>query len=171
MKRLLTQFFAVTAIILVGQPVTTAQERAGCFSISSSGQVVDLNHICERAEQSCFVIFSPGHVVNLDHICETGRQTRDATGSAWAYQQGYEFSQAEQHKAAISSFTEAVQLNPNRADAYLARAHAQVLVGNRTAAINDYKMAAQLYRRQGNLSQARLVERMVEESRVLLQQE
>lgn len=171
MKRLLIHFFSVTAIFGVGQPVTTAQERAGCFSISSSGQVVDLNPICERAVQSCFAIFSPGQVVNLDHICETGRQTRDTTGSAWAYHQGYELSQAEQHEAAISSFTEAVQLNPNRADAYLARAHAQVLVGDRTAAVNDYETAAQLYRRQGNLSQARLVERMAEESRVLLQQE
>lgn len=145
MKRLVAQLTALATLLLSCQTAAVAQEREGCFAVFSSGQVV-----------------------NLNNICQSDRPNQGNSSSAQAYQQGYELSRAERHVQAIVSFTRAIQLNPSNADAYRGRAHAQVLTGNRSAAVRDYEQSAQLYRRQGDLAQATLLENMAEESRALI---
>lgn len=144
MKRL-----ALTALatLLLTCQTAMAQEREGCFAVFSSGQVVDLNR-----------------------ICQSDRPNRQNPSSSQAYQQGYGLSQAERHEEAIARFTQAIQLDPNNAEAYQGRAHAQVLTGNRSAAVRDYEQAAQLYRRRGDVAQANLLESMAAESRTLIGQ-
>lgn len=131
---------------LARQAAARAQEHAGCFAVLSSGQVVDLNHLCAGNRQ-------PG-----------------GGARAQAYRQGRGLSQAERHPEAIASFTQAIRVDANSADAYRDRAHSQVLAGNRVAAVADYEQAARLYRQQGKLAQASLLERMAAESRALLEQ-
>jgi Tfp pilus assembly protein PilF len=145
MKPLAT-LIALATLLLTYQTAAVSQEREGCFAIFSSGQVVDLNR-----------------------ICQSDRPTT-ANSSSQAYQQGYGLSQAERHEEAIASFTQAIQLDPNNAEAYRGRAHAQVLTGNRSAAVRDYEQAAQLYRRRGDTAQANLLQNMAEESRTLIGQ-
>ncbi|NJO75279.1 MAG: tetratricopeptide repeat protein [Leptolyngbyaceae cyanobacterium RM1_406_9] len=121
---------ALAALLLTHQTAAVSQEREGCFAIFSSGQVVDLNR-----------------------ICQSDRPNRQNSSSSQAYQQGYGLSREERHEEAIASFTQAIQLDPNNAEAYRGRAHAQVLTGNRSAAVRDYEQAAQLYRRRGDTAQ------------------
>jgi tetratricopeptide (TPR) repeat protein len=145
MKRFAT--LTVTTALLSCQTAAIAQEREGCFAVFSSGQVV-----------------------NLNNICQSDRPNSRNFSSSQAYQQGYGLSRAERHEEAIASFSQAIQLDPNNAEAYLGRAHAQVLTGNRSAAVRDYEQAARLYRRQGDLAQANLLENMAVESRSLIGQ-
>jgi Tfp pilus assembly protein PilF len=137
---------ALATLLLAVQTTAIAQEREGCFAVFSSGQIVDLNDICDSDRQSA------------------------GNPAGQAYQQGYGLSREERHTEAIASFTQAIQLDPNRPEAYVGRAHAQVLTGNRRAAIQDYEQAAILYRRQGNVTQATLLQAMAEEARTLVGQ-
>jgi tetratricopeptide (TPR) repeat protein len=147
MKRLAAQITVWVTLLLAYQTSVVAQEREGCFAVFSSGQVLDLNN-----------------------ICQSDRPNSRNFSSSQAYQQGYGLSQAERHEEAIASFSQAIQLDPNNAEAYRGRAHAQVLTGNRSAAIRDYEQSAQIYRRQGDFAQANLLENMAAESRNLLGQ-
>ncbi|MHC5771474.1 MAG: tetratricopeptide repeat protein, partial [Nostoc sp.] len=54
------------------------------------------------------------------------------------------------HKLAIADFNQALQINPNLADAYGNRGLAEYALGDRKNAINDLEQAASLFQRQGD---------------------
>lgn len=118
-------------------------------------------------EPFCFAIFSSGEMVDLTRLCQRDRPGGHSSG-AQAYQQGQGLSQAERHGEAVPRFNQAIQLDPNSAAAFRSRAHAQVLTGNRQAAVSDFEQAAALYRRQGDVAQASLLEQMATESRAVI---
>ncbi|MEH2272757.1 MAG: tetratricopeptide repeat protein, partial [Nostoc sp.] len=54
------------------------------------------------------------------------------------------------HKLAIADFNQALQINPNLADAYGSRGLAEYALGDRKNAINDLEQAASLFQQQGD---------------------
>ncbi len=65
-----------------------------------------------------------------------------------AFTKGIEQSCQGDHAAAVASFDQALQLNPNDADAYGYRCVARYRIGDRQGAIADCQQAAILYLEQ-----------------------
>ena len=65
------------------------------------------------------------------------------------FTRGVDKSRKGDHKGAIKEFDQALQLNPNYADAYGNRCVARYRIGDKLLAIKDCQKAADLYLEQG----------------------
>ena len=70
------------------------------------------------------------------------------------YEVGLEKGRKRQNKEAIAYFDKAIELNPNFALAYLDRAYVQF---DRQKALEDFRSAEEIYRRNGELQYAEAV--------------
>ena len=78
-----------------------------------------------------------GVASTLEHI------EPDRAAQAWFWS-GYLFSEAGKYENAITSYNEAIQLNPDYADAYNNRGHAKWMLGNHEGAVADCDVSIQL---------------------------
>ena len=58
------------------------------------------------------------------------------------------------YAAAIAEFTEAIELDPNLAKAYIFRAHSNYLAGNKQEAVADFEESARIFAREGDQQKA-----------------
>ena len=70
------------------------------------------------------------------------------------YEAGFEKGKRRQYKEAIAYFDKAIELNPNFALAYLARAHAQ---RDKQKSLKDFRSAEEIFRRNGESQHAESV--------------
>ena len=76
-----------------------------------------------------------------------------ASAQNW-YEQGVEQAATEQYDAAVTSFTQAIALEPSFAQAYSARGRAYVLAGDRRSAFQDLEQSSRLHMDQDQLEEA-----------------
>ena len=110
------------------QIVANAQEEPGCFILDSSGQVNRLDALCKRDEQ---------------------QKLRNAMKAQELYQQAFDLGRKRLYKEAVEAFTQAINLNPDFVEAYMARAHARTGAGNLQGAVKDFQKAIDIYRARG----------------------
>jgi tetratricopeptide (TPR) repeat protein len=78
-----------------------------------------------------------------------------------AYATGVEHLYSGNFEAAIASFTEAIELNPDEPITYLDRGDTYYSTGNIDAVIADYNRAADLYEAQGNMEMAQMLREQI----------
>jgi len=64
---------------------------------------------------------------------------------------------------AIADFNQAIQLDPNFAEAYTARAYAKYLIGDKSKAIEDFRSAERVYTETGSHEKARIASELRED--------
>ncbi|NJR76389.1 MAG: tetratricopeptide repeat protein [Scytonema sp. CRU_2_7] len=82
------------------------------------------------------------------------------------YERGVNFIDQGNYRQAVTQLTNSISLNPDYAEAYLARGIAQRLQGDYQAFIRDYQEAVLAYRRRGDVLQAESVQDALGKSRV-----
>lgn len=65
------------------------------------------------------------------------------------YQQGFERGRIGLYKEAFEDFTQAINLNPDFAEAYIARAHSRTGIGDKQGAVADFQKAIDIYKARG----------------------
>jgi tetratricopeptide (TPR) repeat protein len=65
------------------------------------------------------------------------------------YQQGFARGREGLYKEAFEDFTQAINLNPDFAEAYIARAHARTGIEDKQGAVADFQRAIDIYRARG----------------------
>ncbi len=65
------------------------------------------------------------------------------------YQQGFDLGSKGLYKEAFEDFTQAINLNPDFAEAYIARAHARTGIEDKHGAVADFQKAIDIYRARG----------------------
>jgi len=88
------------------------------------------------------------------------------------YQQGYDKGRKRSYKEAVEDFTQAININPDFAEAYIARGHARNGVGDKHGQIQDFQKAVDIYRAKGELQRAdMLLQRMQQLQREIKMEE
>ncbi|MGC1392969.1 MAG: hypothetical protein WA828_01715 [Coleofasciculaceae cyanobacterium] len=117
-----------------------------------------------------------GRQQNLNYLCGSRRNVNtdnnpkvDNEKSRRALpfaQQGRKYMQAEQYQEAISTFTEAVNVYPDYAEAYMGRAYSKVLQGIKgDSVIEDFRNAENAYRRRGQPDMVANISRLIQQYR------
>ena len=65
------------------------------------------------------------------------------------YQQGFDLGRRELYKEAAEAFTQAINLNPDFVEAYMVRAHARGVTGDKQGGVEDFQKAIDIYRARG----------------------
>ncbi len=118
----------VVSSITLFQSVAIAQEYPDCFIINSAGKVNSLHRLCKRGESHKLRIVMKAHEL---------------------YQQGFERGRRGLYKEAFEDFTQAINLNPDFAEAYIARADARTLIEDKQGAVADFQKAIDIYKARG----------------------
>ncbi|NJL38554.1 MAG: tetratricopeptide repeat protein [Leptolyngbyaceae cyanobacterium RM2_2_4] len=142
-------YFKVFSIVIFSsiQAGNTAQEEPACFFVPSSGQTVNLDHICGRR-----------------NIQNSSPSLRTQETQA-LFQEGYSEARSGNYRDAIVHFNQAINLNPDFTEAYVARGYAQVLLNQYDAAIQDLERASQLYRNAEDIQRADSMQSVVQQIR------
>ncbi|NJL37404.1 MAG: hypothetical protein HC840_28820 [Leptolyngbyaceae cyanobacterium RM2_2_4] len=132
--------FCITLLYLfVSGEIAEAQELPGCFQINASGQVINLNVLCEADESL------EAHTPSI----------RDLT------QQGLSQLREGSLEQAIDSFDQIISADPGLLEAYMVRAYAQSRIGDIQEASKDYRRIVDIARARGELDIAsRYLERL-----------
>lgn len=77
------------------------------------------------------------------------------------YKQALKFAQGGSFQKAVSYLTQAINIDPNSPKAYTARGSMNIGARNKQAAIADFQRAVQLYKAEGDLENATLLEQQV----------
>jgi len=91
--------------------------------------------------------------------------------SAQAYEQGRSKARARRYGEALEDLNQAISANPDFPKAYIARGHVQRLLGNYNEAYKDFEQAASIYRSRGDLKDANLLQKAIEDTRKKLTQQ
>lgn len=73
------------------------------------------------------------------------------------YQRGLQRAQGRLYQEAIADFTQVISINPNLAEAYVARSFLRRRTGDPQRAIQDYQKAADIYRTRGDRERANIM--------------
>ena len=141
--KLTRQGFATSGILAflsgIQVLITPAQAQnidAPCFMIDSSGSIVDLSQICQNNDDRHPPL----------NITESGiPQDTNAI-----HTQASRYFGVNNFQGAIDSYTQALQIQSDRAETYFWRGLAYREMGNRQLAIEDFQQAAQFHREQGD---------------------
>ena len=107
--------------------VATAQDVPICVINNASGLITDSSATCERGRNE-------------------RRKLKMEVGVQQLYQRGLQRVKEKLYQEAIADFTQVINLDPNLAEAYVARSSIRYATGDPQAAIQDYQKAADLYR-------------------------
>ena len=69
----------------------------------------------------------------------------------------------KQYNEAIKDYNQAIELNPQNAEAYSNRGNVKARLKQYTAAIKDYKKAKKLFEQQGDPEAVKITERKIKE--------
>ncbi len=144
-KRLYFIFGLCSAAIVcptIFYSVAKAQEQSGCLTVDPSGQVMIINGSCSPSSQ--------------------GQELGSMANAEEFYQRASEFDSQGQHQEAIAEYTQAIQLAPNYAEAYVFRGNALALVGEPQKGIEDLQKAAAIYESRGESQWAAAVRQQEE---------
>ncbi|MGL5059449.1 MAG: tetratricopeptide repeat protein [Microcoleus sp.] len=70
------------------------------------------------------------------------------------YQKGFDLGRRRLYKEAVEAFTQAINLNPDFVEAYMARAHARTGTGDLQGGVADFQKAIDIYRARGRSREA-----------------
>jgi len=73
------------------------------------------------------------------------------------YQQGFDRGRKGFYQEAFEDFTQAIKLNPDYAEAYIARAHARTGIEDKQGAVADFQKAIDIYKARGRTDIADLL--------------
>lgn len=79
------------------------------------------------------------------------------------YKQALEFAQGGSFQEAVSYLTQVITIDPNSPKTYEYRGDMNIGAGNKQAAIADFQRAVQLYKAEGDLENANLLEQQIKE--------
>ena len=123
------------------------------------------------AGASCFFAVTSTKVASANFEVETNPETPKKTllvsnsqnpaDAIPYYNQGIEYYELGEYYQAIESYTYAIQINPNLAQAYNNRGIAYVTIGQYNQAISDLKIAAKLHYQQGNIKDSQKAEQLI----------
>jgi tetratricopeptide (TPR) repeat protein len=133
------------------QNVATAQEYPGCFMIDSSGERSSLNSLCNRNQQQ--------------------QKLRNVMNARELYQQGRDRGRRGLYKEAVEDFTQAININPDFAEAYIARAYARTLTRDNQGLIEDFQKAIDIYIARGDSEKANMVLKTLQDFKRQIQME
>lgn len=107
--------------------------------------------------KTAFAVVYPDKMLKLfepSTTCERGRnemqKLRMGMEDRQLYQRGMQRARGKLYQEAIADFTQVISINPNLAEAYVARSFLQRRTGDIQAAIQDYQKAADIYRARGD---------------------
>jgi tetratricopeptide (TPR) repeat protein len=132
--------YAFSSVFIASLPlfqiVANAQEEPGCFILDSSGKVNRLDPLCKRDEQ---------------------QKLRNTMKAQELYQQGFDLGRRRLYKESVEAFTQAINLNPDFVEAYMVRAHARGVTGDKQGGVEDFQKAIDIYRASGRSQMADLL--------------
>lgn len=150
---------------LASQVKTQAQEDPYCYMVDGSGQQQNLNTLCGTDRN---VNTNSNRNANTNGNTN-GNPNIDSDKSRKALpfaQQGRKYMQAEQYQEAISMFTQAVNLYPDYAEAYMGRAYSKVLQGIKgDSVIEDFRNAENAYGRRRQPDMVDNISRLIQQYR------
>jgi len=117
--------------------VAKAQEQSNCLTVDPSGQVTIVNGLCSPSSQ--------------------GQESESMAKAEEFFQRGREFDVQGQSQEAIAMYTQAIQLDPNHAEAYIFRGNTLALERQAQKGIEDLQKAAAIYTSRGDLGRAGIV--------------
>jgi tetratricopeptide (TPR) repeat protein len=98
----------------------------------------------QNVDLICFMITSSGELVDLTHICET-----EYVDLSTIRLQASERLNNGDFQGAINDYTQLLRYQPNNAEAYFTRGLLYWRVGNTRNAVVDFQASAQLFSQQG----------------------
>lgn len=123
-------------------PHVKAQEKPVCFFNDPSGQITDLRPLCGQNNQ--------------------GQEVRPMTNAEEVFKSGRKLAGEGKEQEAIAAFTQAIELNPNYAEAYFMRGNGLALIGQPLQGIEDVQKAAEIFNSRGEPDKAKLMLNLVE---------
>jgi tetratricopeptide (TPR) repeat protein len=76
-------------------------------------------------------------------------ELKDIVKANELYQQGRDRGRRGQYKEAFEDFTQAINLNPDFAEAYIYRSHARTGTEDKQGAVTDFQKAIEIYKARG----------------------
>ncbi|PSB61992.1 hypothetical protein C7B79_19850 [Chroococcidiopsis cubana CCALA 043] len=140
-----TVFSTTMSILSFLQNVSTAQEYPGCFIIGSDGKIVSLDPLYKKRNDE--------------------KKLRIAMKANELYHQGIELGRKGFYKEAISNYTQAINLNPDFAEAYVSRATVRYLTEDEQGGFEDLNKALNIYKDRGDTQRYNIVLDMVQHIR------
>lgn len=141
MKRVKKHLFLIfglgTTVILcpaILYSVAKAQEQSNCLTVEPSGQVMIINGFCSQSSH--------------------GQELKPMAKAEEFFQRGRELDRKGQSQEAIAEYTQAIQTDPNYAQAYFYRSNLLALEGQPQKAIEDAHKAAAILEARGQLEGA-----------------
>ena len=129
--------------------VAKAQERPGCFMINPSGQVSNLEQLCNSTTREREA---------MQHRDETMQNRHQE-----AFQNARQLAKAGQYQAAIDEYSRAIELNPEMVEAYVFRSAAFAMIpGQEQKGIEDAHKAAEILRARGDEERAKWMDNQAE---------
>jgi tetratricopeptide (TPR) repeat protein len=80
-------------------------------------------------------------------------------------QQGITLGKQGLYQEAAASFTQAIAIDPNFAEAYAFRGNLRILQDNGQGALEDFQKALEIYKARGDLTMANSIEQLIEGTR------
>ncbi len=111
------------------QNVAMAQEQPGCFIINSEGKVSSLDPLCKKHNEE--------------------QKLRNVMKAQELYQQGFDRGRRGLYKEAIADYNQAINLNPDFAEAYVSRAIVRYLTEDKQGGVEDLQKAIAIYKARG----------------------
>jgi len=87
------------------------------------------------------------------------------------YQQGRDRGRRGLYKEAVEDFTQAININPDFAEAYIARAYARTLTRDNQGLIEDFQKAIDIYIARGDSEKANMVLKTLQDFKRQIQME
>lgn len=87
------------------------------------------------------------------------------------YQQGGNQGRRGLYKESVEDFTQAIKINPDFAEAYIARAYARTLTRDNQGLIEDFQKAVDIYRARGESEKANMVLKTLQDFKRQIQEE
>lgn len=143
----------------------------GMLIVFLGGQVSIAPALSQEIEPTCFMTRPSGEVVNLDRICNHTRENFSPSGSiqldssqipAELQNQARDYFLVGDLQNAVRIYTQVLQMQPSDADVYFMRGLIYRDMGDRQNAILDLQQAAQLAREQGLPFRSRAAQYLIE---------
>lgn len=120
-----------------------------------------------QAEPACFLTQPSGQIIDLGSLCKNnGQQELRSTMEAQKlFEQARTLGKQGLYQEAAASFTQAISVDPNFAEAYAFRGNLRILQDNGQEAIEDLQKALEIFKARGDLTMANSMQQLIEGTR------